>query len=128
MIGRRRKDMMNSQLNDLPGLRKHGSGNRVELCSADAADRAIATGDEVVVWSEHGEMRMHAIVSDAPRPGVVVVEYGWGSGIFDPVGGAAWNASDQPQRPGWRSRGRRPVPVLNGVPVEVVRIAAIDTK
>jgi formate dehydrogenase len=131
MIGRRRKDMMNSQLNDLPGLLKHRSGNTVELCPTEAAVRGIATGDEVVVTSEHGEMRLQAIVSDAPRPGVVVVDQGWGSGVFDPVGGGGVErlGTNRNALVGAREvDDLSQVSVLNGVPVEVVLANTIDTK
>jgi hypothetical protein len=59
-----------------------------------------------------------------------VVEHGWESGIFDPLGEAAWNASE-PIGTAWSALevdDLRQVSVLNGVPVEVVRSTAIDIK
>ena len=40
------------------------------------------------VFSPVGEIELAASVSDRPRRGVVVVDHGWGSRIFDPRGGA----------------------------------------
>ena len=33
-------------------------------------------------------LEVEALVSDATRPGVVVISHGWGSRVFDPRGGA----------------------------------------
>lgn len=131
MISQRREDSMNSWLNDLPGLQRHRTTNAVELCHADAAARRIVTGDEVLVSSGQGELRLRAYVSDAPRPGVVVVEHGWGSGVFDPIGGG------EEERLGTNRNalvGAREiddlsqVSALNGVPVEVALASPIDKR
>lgn len=39
------------------------------------------------VFSPVGTIELAASVSDQPRRGVVVIDHGWGSRIFDPRGG-----------------------------------------
>jgi formate dehydrogenase len=83
---RRRLSSMNSFLNELPGPRKIVGSNRVELHYNDAERLGIADGQRVRVSSRVGSIELSAVVTDAPRPGVVIVEHGWGSRIFDPTG------------------------------------------
>ncbi len=85
---RRRLSSMNSFLNELPGPRKIVASNRAELHHDDAARLGIVDGDRVRVRSAVGSIELTAVVTDAPRPGVVVVEHGWGSRVFDPAGRA----------------------------------------
>ena len=59
------------------------------LNPVDAARLGITDGDRVRVFSPVGEIELAALVSDRPRPGVVVVDHGWGSRVFDPRTGAA---------------------------------------
>ncbi|CAM3129327.1 molybdopterin-dependent oxidoreductase [Mycobacterium colombiense] len=83
---RRRRSSMNSFLNDLPGARRLLDHNRVELNEHDAAHAGIRSGDLVRVRSATGSIDLIADVTDAPRRGVVVIEHGWGSRVFDPTG------------------------------------------
>jgi len=83
---RRRLSSMNSFLNELPGPRKIVDSNRVEIHRDDAARLGINDGDRVRVRSRVGSIELAAAVTDAPRPGVVIVEHGWGSRVFDPTG------------------------------------------
>ncbi|WP_328354891.1 molybdopterin-dependent oxidoreductase [Mycobacterium sp. NBC_00419] len=85
---RRRLSSMNSFLNELPGPRKIVESNRAELHRDDADRLGIADGDRVRVRSAAGAIELTAAVTDAPRPGVVIVEHGWGSRVFDPNGTA----------------------------------------
>jgi formate dehydrogenase len=78
---------MNSWLNELPGLHPGGKGNAVVINPLDAAALSIGDGDLVRVFSPVGEIELAATLSDRPRRGVVVVDHGWGSRIFDPRGG-----------------------------------------
>jgi formate dehydrogenase len=36
-----------------------------------------------------GEIELVASINDKPRRGVVIVDHGWGSRVFDPRGGSA---------------------------------------
>lgn len=88
LANRRRRHSMNSWLNDLPGLHPGGKGNDVVIHPKDAADLGISEGDLVRVFSPVGAIELKAVVDDAPRQGVVIVDHGWGSRVFDPRGGA----------------------------------------
>ena len=85
---RRNRHSMNSWLNELPGLHRSGKRNDVLINTADAAALGIADGDRVRVFSAIGEVELDAVLSDRPRRGLVVVDHGWGSRVFDPRGGA----------------------------------------
>jgi formate dehydrogenase len=78
---------MNSFLNDLPGTRKMVDRNRVEMHETDAARLGLNDGDRARVRSATGAIELDVAVTDAPRPGVVIVEHGWGSRVFDPADG-----------------------------------------
>lgn len=84
---RRNRHSMNSWLNELPGLHPAGRRNSVLIQPEDAEALGIADGDPVRVFSPVGAIELAASVSDRPRRGMVIVEHGWGSRIFDPRGG-----------------------------------------
>jgi formate dehydrogenase len=79
---------MNSWLNELPGLHPAGKRNVVFVHPDDAATLGIDDGDTVRVFSAVGSIEVTAAVSDRPRRGLVVMEHGWGSRVFDPRAGA----------------------------------------
>ncbi|MGV0773504.1 molybdopterin-containing oxidoreductase family protein [Mycobacterium syngnathidarum] len=81
---RRRRHSMNSWLNELPGLHPAGKGNEVLVHPEDAAALGIAAGDRVRLFSPTGQLEVTAALSDRPRRGVVVLDHGWGSRVFDP--------------------------------------------
>jgi formate dehydrogenase len=84
---RRNRHSMNSWLNELPGLHPAGKRNEVLINPADAAALGISDGDRVRVWSAVGAIELDAALSERLSPGLVVVDHGWGSRIFDPRGG-----------------------------------------
>ncbi|MCK8642343.1 molybdopterin-containing oxidoreductase family protein [Mycobacterium colombiense] len=84
---RRNRHSMNSWLNELPGLHRSGRSNDIVINPKDAAALGISDGDRVRVFSSVAAIELTASVSDQPRCGVVVVDHGWGSRIFDPRGG-----------------------------------------
>jgi formate dehydrogenase len=87
LANRRNRHSMNSWLTELPGLHPAGRRNEVGINRADAADLGIGDGDTVRVFSAVGAIELTAAVSDQPRRGVVIVDHGWGSRVFDPRGG-----------------------------------------
>jgi len=89
LANRRNRHSMNSWLNELPGLHPSGKRNEAVLNGEDAAELGIADGDAVRVFSAVGAIELAASLSDRPRRGVVIVDHGWGSRIFDPRGGGA---------------------------------------
>jgi formate dehydrogenase len=86
---RRRNTGMNSWLNDLPSQAGRQSANRAEIHPKDAAELGVSDGDVVEISSPVGRIELAALVTDAVRPGSVCVDHGWGSRVFDPVGGEA---------------------------------------
>lgn len=84
---RRHRHSMNSWLNELPGLHPSGKGSEVVIHPDDAAEIGVADGDRVRVFSPVGAIELAAAVSDRPRRGLVIVDHGWGSRVFDPRGG-----------------------------------------
>lgn len=89
LANRRHRHSMNSYLNELPSLHPRGKGNTVVIHPADADELGIGDGDTVSVFSAVGRVELVAELSDRPRRGVVVMDHGWGSRVFDPRGGAA---------------------------------------
>ncbi|MGZ7022124.1 MAG: molybdopterin-containing oxidoreductase family protein [Ilumatobacteraceae bacterium] len=89
LANRRNRHSMNSWLNELPGLHPSGKKTEVLINPDDAADLGIADGDRGRVFSPVGEIELPAAIDKRPRPGVIVVDHGWGSRVFDPRGGAA---------------------------------------
>ena len=85
---RRHRHSMNSYLNELPGLHPGGKRTDVLIHPTDAAALGIGDGDRVRVFSAVGEVELDASISDRPRRGLLVMDHGWGSRIFDPRGGA----------------------------------------
>lgn len=83
---RRRNSSMNSFLNDLPGTRRLVDRNKAEIHRIDAQRLGLKDGDRVRVRSATATIELEVAVTDAPRPGVVIVEHGWGSRVFDPIG------------------------------------------
>ncbi|KUI13201.1 formate dehydrogenase [Mycolicibacterium acapulense] len=86
LANRRHRHSMNSWLNDLPGLHPAGKGNDVIIHPKDAADLGVGDGDLVRVFSPVGEVELTAVVNDRPRQGVIIIDHGWGSRVFDPRG------------------------------------------
>jgi anaerobic selenocysteine-containing dehydrogenase len=71
---------VSSSLASQLGLLKNEGPPFVEIHPADAADRGIEYGDEVVVENGRGSVRLKAVVTDAVRRGVVVSPKGrWAS-------------------------------------------------
>ena len=88
LANRRNRHSMNSWLNELPGLHPSGKRNVVVIHPDDAAALGISDGDRVRVSSPVGAIELSASVNERPRRGVVVIDHGWGSCIFDPRGGS----------------------------------------
>jgi anaerobic selenocysteine-containing dehydrogenase len=68
---------LNSSFSQSELLRRRQKTPTVMMAPADAAARHIAGGDEVTVESARGTARFTATLTDATRPGVVVIEGLW---------------------------------------------------
>ena len=86
LISRRRKEVMNSWLNEAPTIHSRVPANSVEINRRDAEELGITDGMPVVIESATASVIASASVSDAPRPGVLVCEHGFGSELLDPTG------------------------------------------
>lgn len=89
LANRRSRHSMNSWLNELPGLHPAGRDNEVVINPDDAAALGVGDGDRVRVFSPVGEIELPATVDKRPRRGVIIIDHGWGSRVFDPRGGGA---------------------------------------
>jgi formate dehydrogenase len=88
LVNRRTRESMNSMLNELPGLFARQRSNTVELHPDDAADLGLEDGQWARVSSGVGSIDLPVTLVEGGRRGVVTIAHGWGSRIFDPVGGA----------------------------------------
>ena len=68
---------LNSSFSQSALLRRRQKTPTVLIAPADAAARGIAEGDEVTVESARGAARFTATLTEATRPGVVVIEGLW---------------------------------------------------
>ncbi len=90
MISRRRVQNMNSWLADTTGkTARPFTGDAVEINTADAARLGVTENQIVRLVSRAAAIEVRAVISDRIRDGVVVLEQGWGSRVFDPVNGEA---------------------------------------
>ena len=123
LIGRRDLRSNNSWMHNVAVLVKGKPRCTAQLHPDDAAALGLAAGDDAIVRSRVGEVRVPVEITEAIRPGVVSIPHGWGHDLdgvrmsvasqhagvnsnvladerlFDPISGNA---------------------VLNGIPVEVV--------
>jgi anaerobic selenocysteine-containing dehydrogenase len=71
---------VSSSFANQPGLLGAAGPAVVEIHPADAADRGIRPGDEVILENDRGSVRLKAVVTDGVRRGVVVSTKGrWAS-------------------------------------------------
>jgi formate dehydrogenase len=70
---------MNSSLSESLGvLTSDQRGDAVEMSALDAEAAGLEPGDLVSVRSRVGSVDARVIVGDELRPGVMVMEHGWG--------------------------------------------------
>ncbi len=126
LIGRRRLQMMNSWLTETCGLNiPDQAGEEIEINAEDAMREGITSGDRVVVSTEFGSVEAIVVTSDRVRQGVVVMDHGWGSRVFDPLTGNEFGQTRGVQRneliSGDDLAPLTGVPRLNGMPVKIER-------
>jgi len=88
IISRRRQSMMNSWLVESS---KHPRiyGDYVEINAADAAARQLQDDQQVIVASRVASVKARVRITEDMSPGIVGIDQGWGSRLFDPQGGEA---------------------------------------
>lgn len=88
LVNQRHLSMMNSWLVETV-KRVASRGDIIEINPADAAAGGIADAAEVIVGSRTGKLTAKArLTADVP-PGIVSMDHGWGSRLFDPKTGTA---------------------------------------
>jgi anaerobic selenocysteine-containing dehydrogenase len=75
---RRLRDVFNSNGPQLSQIKRRMPYNPAYLCSSDLAGLDLKAGDEVMLESDHAEVKAVVGVDDAVRPGVISIAYGWG--------------------------------------------------
>jgi formate dehydrogenase len=128
MISRRTSNTMNSWLMEVPGLQRGLTGETIEVNSDDALALGLRDDDVVRVSSQAASVEMRVVVSSAIRPGVVVTEQGWGSGVFDPAGAGPverFGVNRNAVVCGDRLDPLSGTPALNGTRVVLVPVAAL---
>jgi anaerobic selenocysteine-containing dehydrogenase len=88
------RNFLNSSFAHLRRFRELEGEPRLELHSADAAERGIRDGDLVRVFNARGSLRLRARVNDRPRRGVAVAPSVWWK-KHSPDGGNANNLTAQ---------------------------------
>ena len=78
LVGRRNLRSNNSWMHNSHRLTKGPRRDQLWVHPADAASRAIADGDEVVLASRVGQIRVTAKVTDRVMPGAVCLPHGFG--------------------------------------------------
>jgi anaerobic selenocysteine-containing dehydrogenase len=127
LIGRRHVRTNNSWMHNVQSLVKGPDRSQLLMHPSDAERRSIAKGDRVRVESRTGAIEVRVEITDDIMPGVVSLPHGYGHAV----------ARDSLQRAGAlegpnvnaitddaRVEPIAGTAILNGVPVEVSRVAA----
>jgi anaerobic selenocysteine-containing dehydrogenase len=77
LVPRRQLRTMNSQLRDTAAPGGRVPEVEIVVSPADALARGVASGDEVRLRSEHGEVTGRALVDERIAPGAVSLTHGW---------------------------------------------------
>ncbi|HZY02713.1 MAG TPA: molybdopterin-dependent oxidoreductase [Anaeromyxobacteraceae bacterium] len=126
LIGRRQLRGNNSWMHNSSRLVKGPPACTLLVHPADAAARGLADGDEALVRSRVGEVRVPVSISDAVAPGVVCLPHGWGHGrpgVALGVAAARPGVSFNDLADEQRIESISATAVLNGIPVTVQRVA-----
>ncbi|MET0984470.1 MAG: molybdopterin-dependent oxidoreductase [Steroidobacteraceae bacterium] len=76
---RRMRNVMNSDLQDLPSIRRHTPHNPAYLNPEDLSALGVAAGDRVEIVSEHGRIEARVAPDITVRRGVVSMSHAWGT-------------------------------------------------
>jgi formate dehydrogenase len=104
----------------------HRRSDVVAVAPADAERDALVDGATVVVRSRTAAVRARVHVADDVRPGVAVMEHGWGSATYDPSTGTLRRRVGVNRNLLVADDDLDPltgVPRLNGTPVRIERPA-----
>jgi anaerobic selenocysteine-containing dehydrogenase len=127
LIGRRQLRSNNSWMHNLPSLAKGRARCTLMMAPDDARELGLATGDRARVRSRVGEVQVPVEVTDELMPGVVSLPHGFGHGA--PGARLAVAAELQPGANTNELTDELLLDelsgnaVLNGIPVEIARVA-----
>ena len=76
MITLNTKNAVHSQFHNLKSIRRHAAPPRLSLHPADAAERGVATSDQVRVFNDRGELVLPAHLDPGIRKGSVAANNG----------------------------------------------------
>jgi len=76
---RRPGDYVHTRFRNVPALRRLQPDPLVRIHPDDAQPGGIGEGDETIVESPHGSITVKAKITTEIRPGLVVVDFGWGN-------------------------------------------------
>ncbi|MEC8775349.1 MAG: molybdopterin dinucleotide binding domain-containing protein, partial [Pseudomonadota bacterium] len=97
---------LNTSFSETPGSRKREGRPTALVHPRDAAELGIADGGKIRIGNRKGEVSLHAEISDAAKPGIVISEGVWPDDAFEggiginllidatpvpPAGGAAFH-------------------------------------
>ena len=77
MISPPARNFLNSTFVNVASLRAAEKEQQVHLAPADASSRGISDGDTVTVFNDRGSFQARAVLTDAAKPGVVMVPGVW---------------------------------------------------
>lgn len=126
LVSRRHLRSMNSWMHNVDTLVRGKDRCTLHLHTQDAHTLGIAAGDTVEVRSESGAVQVAVEITDDIRPGVVSLPHGWGHGA------QGTQTQVAAQHAGININLLSPGPfvdaasgnaVLNGIPVQILRIA-----
>ena len=122
LIGRRQLRSNNSWMHNIPKLVSGPERCTVLVHPQDAERLGLADGEQAIVSSAHGEIRLTAQVTEDVMPGVVSVPHGWGhdlDGVELNVARAHAGANVNLLGDSSTLEPLTGTAVLNGIPVEL---------
>ncbi|MHB8992166.1 MAG: molybdopterin-containing oxidoreductase family protein, partial [Chloroflexota bacterium] len=75
--GARKAAYLHSELRNVPSLRATAPHQEVDINPADADARRIRQGDEILLSTARGSVKMRAHLTDVVLPGVIHAPHGW---------------------------------------------------
>ena len=114
---RRARTVQNTMYHHLPTIRARMPANAACVNPDELERLGVADGAEVVIRSDHGEVRAIVRADATLRPGVVTLEHGWDEGNSAGAAGKGANVNRLTS-----SQGRDPInamPVMTGFTVSV---------
>lgn len=130
LISRRRLKMMNSwsvETSMTAMSEREKTGDRIEINHEDGTRLGLHEGQRVTVTSAVAELQAVAHLSRDVRPGVAVMEHGWGHRTFDPSTGQGRYNGGVNRNVLVSNRDLDPlsrVPRLNGTDINVTPVTA----